>query len=296
MRRSLLGPLSLLALLTLATPARGGEPSSYVMLMLGDPTIDGALPGTDLLLAVSQHETSLRSCFTGLPGQEGGRDEQVTIWLDLDTAGHLTSIDARSDEPGDRSILERCLEGAMRMVSYPAPGGEGAHVVLPVSVAVLEEPEPQDLGAIIAAARGITKGTAAPPLALGTLIGAPDDAVASWEALQGKVVVLEFWATWCGPCIAAVPHLQELATEFADDPVVFVSITDEGEKLVTPFLARHPMPGWVGLDADSKTHAAFGIHGIPRTVLVGPDGVVAWVGHPDTLKAEKIRGLLPPAR
>src|SRR5881396_890266 len=83
------------------------------------------------------------------------------------------------------------------------------------------------------------------PLGFEKLLQAPDGAKASWAALKGKVVVLEFWATWCGPCIAAIPHLNELADHFKDKPVQFIAITDEEEKVVAPFLKRKPIHAWV---------------------------------------------------
>ena len=57
-------------------------------------------------------------------------------------------------------------------------------------------------------------GEAPPPLGLETILQAPLGTQASWAILKGKVVVLEFWATWCGPCIAAFPHLNEMAEQF----------------------------------------------------------------------------------
>jgi thiol-disulfide isomerase/thioredoxin len=79
-------------------------------------------------------------------------------------------------------------------------------------------------------------GDQPPPLKLKTLLQAPDGTKASWGALKGKVVVLEFWATWCGPCVAAISHLNELADQFKDRPVQFIAVTDEGEKVIGPFL------------------------------------------------------------
>lgn len=283
----------LAAALALASPVRAATPSSYVMLMLGEPTVEGDLAGTELLLTLSQHESSLRSCFLGTPSAAGPRDEQVTIWLDLDAKGHVTKVDARSDAAGDRSILEHCLEGVVRLASFPAPGGDGAHIAMPVGVAILEEPPPRDMGALIEPAKGLEVGAPAPPLTLAKLIGAPPGTEVSWDSLHGRVVVLEFWATWCGPCLAAVPHLRVLAAEFADEGVVFLSITAEGEPLIGPFLEQHPMPGWVGLDADEATHAAYQIHGLPVTVVIGPDGTIAAVCHPESLDAAMLRAQLP---
>ncbi|HEY7544991.1 MAG TPA: TlpA disulfide reductase family protein, partial [Blastocatellia bacterium] len=87
-------------------------------------------------------------------------------------------------------------------------------------------------------AQGLKAGDAAPDIALAKLLQAPSEARTNWENLRGNVVVLEFWATWCAPCIAAMPHLNELADKFKDKPVRFISITYENESIVAPFLKR----------------------------------------------------------
>src|SRR5215475_12511717 len=70
-------------------------------------------------------------------------------------------------------------------------------------------------------------GDPAPPLNLAEVLQAPKDANTTWESLRGKVVVLDFWATWCGPCVASIPHWNELSQKFRDQPVVFLAISDE---------------------------------------------------------------------
>jgi thiol-disulfide isomerase/thioredoxin len=132
----------------------------------------------------------------------------------------------------------------------------------------------------------------APPLRLEKLLQAPPDAVATWDALKGKVVVLEFWATWCGPCIEAVPHLNELAEEFEKQPVRFIAITDEKESVVQPFLRRKAMSAWVGLDTDRSMFKDYGVSGIPHTVIVGTNGIVAAVTHPASLSSTHIKNVL----
>ena len=76
--------------------------------------------------------------------------------------------------------------------------------------------------------------------------------VDSLRAFQGKAVVLDFWATWCGPCIAAIPHWNQLATQFRGKPVVFVSVTDENRETIERFLTKKPIEGIVGLSTDRK--------------------------------------------
>ena len=144
---------------------------------------------------------------------------------------------------------------------------------------------------IFAADRPST-GDPAPPLNLEKLLQAPADAVASWDVLKGKVVVLEFWATWCGPCIEAVPHLNDLADEFKEKSVQFIAITDEKESVVQPFLKRKAMRAWVGLDTDRSMFKDYGVSGIPHTVVVGTNGVIAWVTHPTGLSAAMINNVL----
>ena len=142
------------------------------------------------------------------------------------------------------------------------------------------------------AAEKASSGNPAPPLNLEKLLQAPVDAVASWDALKGKVVVLEFWATWCGPCIEAVPHLNELADEFKEKDVQFIAITDEKESVVQPFLKRKATRAWVGLDTDRSMFDDYGVSGIPHTVVVGTNGVIAWVTYPTGLSAAVINNVL----
>lgn len=81
-----------------------------------------------------------------------------------------------------------------------------------------------------------------PPLLSATaLLQAPAGATLDAASLRGQVAVLEFWATWCGPCVAAVPHLNKLADQFKDKPVRFIAITAEAAAAVEPFLKRRPI-------------------------------------------------------
>lgn len=135
-------------------------------------------------------------------------------------------------------------------------------------------------------------GEPAPPMTLEKLLQTPAAAKADWNNLRGKVVVLEFWATWCGPCIGAFPHLNELAEKFKDQPVQFIAVTDEKEPVVSAFLRRKQLKAWVGLDTDRSLFKAFGIFGIPHTVLVGREGKIAGMTYPMSLKEEHLNALV----
>ena len=98
---------------------------------------------------------------------------------------------------------------------------------------------------------------------------------------RGKVVVLDFWATWCAPCVQALPGLIEAMAEFSPEQVRFVGVNQaEPAGQVRRFLSAH---GWnltVAMDAEQNVGQQFGAEAIPHTVVIGPDGKVAkvWTG------------------
>jgi thiol-disulfide isomerase/thioredoxin/outer membrane protein assembly factor BamD (BamD/ComL family) len=100
----------------------------------------------------------------------------------------------------------------------------------------------------------------------------------SLKGLRGKIVVVEFWATWCPPCRASIPHLIEMNHKVAGKGVVFISLTDEDRKTVEPFAREMKMDYAVG--GGSQTSGVYGVTGIPHAFIVDPSGTVAWEGHP----------------
>lgn len=104
---------------------------------------------------------------------------------------------------------------------------------------------------------------------------------------KGKTVfVVEFWATWCAPCRASIPHLTELQKKFKDQGVVFIGVSDENSPTVKKFLATMgaKMDYTVVLDDSRKTSAAymeaFGVNGIPHAFVIDKTGRIVWHGHP----------------
>lgn len=135
-------------------------------------------------------------------------------------------------------------------------------------------------------------GDMAPPLALEGILQASVDVGALNENLKDKIVVLEFWATWCGPCRKAIPHLNELVEEFRKKPVQFISVTDEEEWKVKNFLKVTPISGWVGLDRDKSMFKTYGVQLIPQTVIIDQKGRIAAITSPNLLNSQLLEKLL----
>ncbi len=95
------------------------------------------------------------------------------------------------------------------------------------------------------------------------------------DNMGGRVVLIDFWATWCGPCNAELPHVQKIAREFANEPFTVISISwDSDEANWKDFIAKHEMTWLQYRDADHKLSDRFGINAIPHYFTIDSDGVL----------------------
>jgi len=142
------------------------------------------------------------------------------------------------------------------------------------------------LAAIVTVAAAMALAGSAPAAEEASLVGqpAPEISAQYWlnsqpltlKALRGKVVVVEFWATWCGPCRQSIPHLVELSKKYTT--VTFIGMTEEPKGKVEPFAKELEMSYAVA--GGSPTSREYGVTGIPTAFIVGGDGNVVWQGHP----------------
>jgi thiol-disulfide isomerase/thioredoxin len=117
---------------------------------------------------------------------------------------------------------------------------------------------------------------------------------------DGNVYVVEFWATWCGPCIQSMPHLAELQNKYRGSNVQIVSVSDESVDEVKDLLAKEneelgktfsdiTAAYSLTTDPDGSVQkdymAAAKQDGIPTSFLVGKSGIIDWIGHPMDLDA-----------
>jgi thiol-disulfide isomerase/thioredoxin len=107
----------------------------------------------------------------------------------------------------------------------------------------------------------------------------------SASAFEGRLVLVEKWATWCGPCVASIPHLNALADKFGNKGLTIVGITSEPPEKVRPFIERKGVKYMIG----SGGARGYVTAGIPHAWLVSPQGQVVWEGYPTDLKAEQIQ-------
>jgi thiol-disulfide isomerase/thioredoxin len=119
----------------------------------------------------------------------------------------------------------------------------------------------------------LARATMAPPFSLTTL----DGQHVTMDALAGKVVLIDFWATWCGPCVRALPHMRYIAKKFDGQPFVMLSISqDRDEAEWMHFVGKNGMTWLQARDAGANGGISrkFGVTAIPSTFSIDADGVL----------------------
>lgn len=150
-----------------------------------------------------------------------------------------------------------------------------------------------------AAAQGATTqsgpvvGQPAPPISLESWLNAGKDESPSLESLKGKTILLEFWGTWCHPCVLAMPIVQKLHERYKDRGLRVLAISYETDDVMQPFLTKNAYTMTVGSDPTKKVVNAYGIKSWPTSILIDKEGKIAQIGNPYGIEAaiEKALGL-----
>jgi thiol-disulfide isomerase/thioredoxin len=127
---------------------------------------------------------------------------------------------------------------------------------------------------------------------------APEFIVDKWLSeepiLENKYILIDFWATWCGPCRKVIPELNSFYKEFKDKLIV-IGISSEPEEIIKQF--NNPgIEYYSAIDPQKRMSKSLGIRGIPHCILINPDGIVIWEGFPllneHELTAQVLRELI----
>ena len=101
----------------------------------------------------------------------------------------------------------------------------------------------------------------------------------SLASYRGKIVMVNFWATWCGTCMGEMPSLEALYRDFkgrSDFALVTISVDQEGWSIIAPFLKAKAYDFPVLADADSRVSSAYGVTALPTTFVVDRNGRIVW--------------------
>ncbi len=120
----------------------------------------------------------------------------------------------------------------------------------------------------------VYQSTTAPTLRFTDWINAKNEK----NILEGKPIVLEFWASWCGPCVKAFPHFNKL-TEKYSDKISFIAVNaHESKEIIENFLIKQKLSSYAALDEDKYLYNALDIQTIPVTIIIDKNGMLRWRG------------------
>ena len=124
---------------------------------------------------------------------------------------------------------------------------------------------------------------------------APKFEIEEWVSGQTEVEdrtrIVEFWATWCGPCVRSIPHMNELHEHFGDS-IAIVGVSGETTSKITKFMKKYKMKYGVAVDSKKRMQNAVSCRGIPMAMIISSDNTVRWQGHPSKLTKDLIQQVI----
>jgi peroxiredoxin len=201
-----------------------------------------------------------------------GIAEIAAVRGDSSTIAKLEAVAAEStaDEAGQKAlemlVVQRAEGGDIPAAKAALARLEAAHK---------DDPSLEPLRSLIAEEEKKPQvGAAAPALSA----RASDGNDVTLADMKGKVVLIDFWATWCGPCRAELPHVLDVYHRFHEKGLEIIGVSlDEDEQKLKDFVAEKKIPWPQNFDGQGWSNAvakAWGIHSIPATFVIGRDGVV----------------------
>ena len=188
-----------------------------------------------------------------------------------------------------------------------APAAQPTEVRMPsTGGSVVVNGQPVRIGDAPAAPGGVTPagwwderpprvGDEAPPLSFETIYdrpdGIPDPTAFEWSQYAGRIVVVDFAASWCNPCRMTVPHMNRLVEDLAEEPVVFITVSNESDEQITRFRDEVGLRSLVARDADGSTFEDYWVNGIPHVAVIDGAGRIAALTHPAHVTADALRDL-----
>ena len=108
---------------------------------------------------------------------------------------------------------------------------------------------------------------------------------------KGKVILLEFWATYCGPCVTIMPHLQELQKEY-NGKLRIITVSEEKEARINKFIQNKPSNLWFAVDTANLFQQSFPLRTIPQSVLIDKNGTVVAITEPENITKQVIADVI----